>query len=71
MKKREYRSLRDQSTDEELRKAVRDRRAELFNLRYQKTLNQLQNISAIRNTRKDIARLEFLLSERRRNAVGS
>ena len=67
MKKREYKTLLDRPT-EDLEQQLRDSRAELFNLRFQKTLNQLQNVSAIRNTRKDIARLEFLLSERRRNS---
>ena len=67
MKKREYREWLDK-TDEEIQAKIRESRAELFNLRYQKTLNQLQNISAIRNTRKDIARLEFLLGERKRVA---
>ena len=66
MKKREFQELRNRS-DEELETQLRDSREELFNLRFQKTLNQLQNISAIRNTRKDIARLEFLLGERKRN----
>ena len=66
MNKREYKEWLNKST-EEIEQKIRDSRAELFNLRYQKTLNQLQNISAIRNTRKDIARMEFLLSERQRN----
>lgn len=66
MKKSEYQALLNQPTDE-LEQKLKDSRAELFNLRFQKTLNQLQNVSAIRSTRKDIARLEFLLSERRRN----
>ena len=67
MKKRDYLELHNR-TDEELSGKLRDTRAALFNLRYQKTLNQLKDISAIRNTRKDIARLEFLLGERRRLA---
>ncbi|MBW3625630.1 MAG: 50S ribosomal protein L29 [Armatimonadetes bacterium] len=67
MKKREYKDLLDKPT-EDLEQQLYDSRAELFNLRYQKALNQLQNVSAIRTTRKDIARLEFLLSERKRNA---
>jgi large subunit ribosomal protein L29 len=65
MKTKEYREWVGKPI-EEIEQKLRDSRAELFNLRYQKTLNQLQNISAIRNTRKDIARMEFLLSERRR-----
>jgi ribosomal protein L29 len=67
MKKREFNELRNR-TEEELRATLQSRRAELFNLRFQRTLNQLTNISSIRATRKDIARLEFLLGERRRNA---
>lgn len=66
MKKREFKDWVDKS-DEEIEQKLKDSRAELFNLRFQKTLNQLQNISAIRSTRKDIARMEFLLGERRRN----
>jgi large subunit ribosomal protein L29 len=67
MKKREFNELRNKS-EAELLDELHDRRASLFNLRYQMTLNQLTNISAIRNTRKDIARIQFLLAERRRNA---
>ena len=66
MKKREFQEWVNRPT-EEIEQKLKDNRAELFNLRYQRTLNQLQNISAIRNTRKDIARMEFLLSERQRS----
>ena len=66
MKKREFKEWVEKS-EEEIEQKLKDSRAELFNLRYQKTLNQLTNISAIRTTRKDIARMEFLLGERRRN----
>ncbi len=66
MKKKDFQTWRDR-TDEELRTELHRLREALFNLRYQMTLNQLSNISAIRNTRKDIARMEFLLGERSRN----
>ena len=67
MKKREFQEWRNKS-EEEIRDQLRKNREELFNLRYQNTLNQLTNKSAIRNTRKDIARMEFLLGEMKRNA---
>jgi large subunit ribosomal protein L29 len=65
MKTKEYREWVNKPL-EEIEQKLKDTRAELFNLRYQKTLNQLKDISAIRNARKDIARMEFLLSERRK-----
>jgi len=61
MKASEIRNL----TDDELRTRAHDSRAELFNLRMQQTGGALEKPSRIRLVRKDLARIETILSERR------
>ena len=61
MKASEIRSL----TDDELNAKAYDSRAELFNLRMQQTGGALEKPSRIRLVRKDLARVETILSERR------
>ena len=48
--------IREMTTDEMLRK-VTDLKQELFNLRFQHAIGQLENQAKIRQTRQDIARL--------------
>ena len=48
--------IREMTTDEMLRK-VTDLKQELFNLRFQHEIGQLENQAKIRQTRQDIARL--------------
>lgn len=59
MKASELRSL----TREELDQRLREAREELFNLRFQHRTGQLGNPLRIREVRKDIARLQTILSE--------
>ena len=56
--------LRDLSVDELTAKA-RELRGELFNARIKKTTGQLENTAKLRTLRRDIARAETILRERR------
>lgn len=44
-------------TEDELNKSVEDTQRELFNLKIQHTLGQLEDTSQIRSLRRDVARL--------------
>jgi large subunit ribosomal protein L29 len=55
--------IRDLS-NRQLRQRIEDARHELFNLRFQVETRKTKNVSGIRNTRRDIARLETALRER-------
>ncbi len=65
MKAKEIREL----TDAEAVAKLRDLRQEIFNLRLQQQTAQLERASRIRDVRRDIARIETVLSERRLAAV--
>ncbi len=60
MKTEEIRDL----SNRELRQRIEDARQELFNLRFQVETRKTKNTSGIRNTRRDIARLQTALRER-------
>lgn len=64
MKIAEWKNL----TDEELVKKLAELKGELFNLRFRHAAGQLENPVAIRNVKKDIARVNTLISERKLNA---
>ena len=53
---------------EELRRTVRKLEEDLFKHRLKKNTNQLENTMQIRNTRRDIARVNTVLAERLRGA---
>ncbi len=55
--------LRDM-TDVELNKQLKDLKAELFNLRFQHAINQLDNPRRIDTVKKDIARVMTVLAEK-------
>lgn len=55
-------------TSEELISRRRDLKHEILNLRVQQQSGQLENTSALRLNRRDIARIETILSERRQRA---
>ncbi len=61
--------LREQS-NEELATRRRDLKEEMLNLRIQQESGQLENPARIREARREIARIETLLSSRR-NAVAT
>ena len=63
MKTKEYLSgLRGKSVDE-LNADLVAAKKELFNLRFQNATNQLDNTSRIKEVRKQIARIQTVLSE--------
>ena len=55
--------LRDM-TDVELNKKLKDLKAELFNLRFQHAINQLENPLRIDTVKKDIARVMTVMAEK-------
>ena len=57
-----------QRTDEQLRSDLESAHEELFTLRFQAATRQLADVSKIRKTRRQIARLRTLLDERARAA---
>lgn len=59
MKALEIREL----TQEELLSKLKDLKAELFNLRFQLAINQLENPMRIKAVKKDIARVQTILRE--------
>lgn len=59
----EAKELREM-TDVELNKQLKDLKAELFNLRFQHAINQLDNPIRIEAVKKDIARVMTVLAEK-------
>ncbi|HHV31408.1 50S ribosomal protein L29 [Caproiciproducens sp. LBM24188] len=59
MKASEVREL----TTEELESKLKDLKAELFNLRFQLAINQLDNPMRISAVKKDIARIKTIMRE--------
>ena len=60
MKTRELRGL----SDEELQKQLAERREELFNLRFQAATGALENTARLKQTKREIARILTLQTER-------
>ena len=56
---------------EELRRTVRKLEEDLFKHRMKKNTNQLENTMLIRNTRRDIARVNTVLAQRLREATST
>ena len=65
MKPSEIRNL----SNEELQKKLSEFKSELFNLRFQLAINQLQNPMRIRAVKKDIARIKTIIRERELKSV--
>lgn len=61
MKPRELRSL----SDEELKQKERDLNQELLNLRFQRAVGQLANITRVKLVKRDRARILTILKERK------
>jgi large subunit ribosomal protein L29 len=59
--------VRGKSADELGDQLVRLKK-EAFNLRFQRANGQLENTGRVRSVRKEIARIETVLTERRRKA---
>ena len=58
-------------TDDQLKDQLVDLRKEQFNLRFQKASGQLENVARVRVVRRDIARIETVLGERRRKPAAA
>ncbi len=61
--------LRQKKADELLQMLV-DMRREQFNLRMQQGTGQLARSSQVRSVRRDIARIQTILNERKRDGAG-
>ncbi len=62
MKTNEYiKELREKTT-EELNQELVNAKKELFNLRFQNATNQLENTSRIKEVRKNIARIQTVIT---------
>jgi large subunit ribosomal protein L29 len=62
--------LRDRhTTDDELQRALDEKRQELFNLRFQHATGALENTVALTTVKREIARL-LTISHERANAAG-
>ena len=59
--------LRSQTRDE-LADSLTKLKKEKFNLRFQRANGQLENTSRVRTVRREIARIETVISEQRRKA---
>ena len=62
--------VREMSADE-LRTREKELQEQLFRLRFQKSIGQLDNAMKIRDTRRDIARVKSVLRERSQGAAGA
>lgn len=51
----------------ELNEKVKELREEIFRLKWQKSLNQLENTAKIKNLRKDLARVLTAIKEKNLN----
>jgi large subunit ribosomal protein L29 len=52
-------------SEDQLRDELRDLKKEAFNLRFQRASGQLENTARVRDVRRDIARVQTVLNERR------
>ncbi|MBP7059862.1 MAG: 50S ribosomal protein L29 [Lachnospiraceae bacterium] len=65
MKTKDYvQDIRTKS-EEELSAELTDAKKELFNLRFQNATNQLENSGRIKEVRRNIARIQTLITEKR------
>jgi len=55
-------------TEEELETFVRERRDEVFKLRFQHYTGQLENVARMRTAKRELARALTILSEKRATA---
>jgi len=56
-------------SDDELRTKERELQEQLFRLRFQKSLGQLENALKIRETRRDIARVKTVMRQKKQAAA--
>ena len=64
MKMKEYREDLQTKTAEELQQQLVDAKKELFNLRFQNATNQLDNTARIKDVRRNIARIQTVITQK-------
>ena len=64
MKTKEYRDDLKSKNVEELNKELVAAKKELFNWRFQNATNQLENTSRIKEVRRNIARIQSVMTEK-------
>ena len=67
MKSKKYLDSLYEKTDDELNLELINTKKELFNLRFQNATNQLDNTARIREVRKNIARVQTVITQRKLN----
>ena len=67
MKSTEYMKELQAKTIDELREDLESAKRELFNLRFQNATNQLQNTARITEVRKNIARIQTVITAKAAN----
>ena len=69
MKTKNYVNELKAKTVEQLNDELVGAKKELFNLRFQNATNQLDNTSRIKDVRKNIARIQTVITEKKANAA--
>jgi len=67
MKVKKYLDSLNEKTADELNMELIDAKKELFNLRFQNATNQLDNTARIHEVRKNIARIQTIITQRKMN----
>ena len=68
MKKTEFFNDMKVKSSEELQKELTAAKKELFNLRFQNATNQLDNTARIKEVRKNIARIQTVITQKAKEA---
>ena len=68
MKTNKYVEDLKKKSDAELAQALTDAKKELFNLRFQNATNQLDNTAGIKDVRRNIARIQTVITEKAKAA---
>jgi large subunit ribosomal protein L29 len=69
MKAKKYLDTLTEKTADELATELTTAKRELFNLRFQNATNQLDNTARIHEVRKNIARIQTVITQRKLNIV--
>ena len=68
MKTNQYVEDLKKKSDAELAQELTDAKKELFNLRFQNATNQLDNTARIKDVRRNIARIQTVITEKAKAA---
>ena len=71
MKTNQYVKELNAKTVEQLNEELVNAKKELFNLRFQNATNQLDNTSRIKEVRKNIARIQTVITEKRQTLLNN